>query len=275
MKTQIIADVGANHNGDMQLAKKMIHAAAESGADYVKFQSWRASKLVKLAGVSDEQFARDLEYYKKRELSDEQHKLLLKECEKNGVRFLTTCFDIERVDFLANLGIKEIKVPSPDSGSHKMISLLAKKFDHLIVSTGMSVPADVEKTAGIVKRAGKKLSFMHCVSLYPLAFEKANLARMNWLKRFTPSVGFSDHSVGTELGKIAIAWGASFLEKHFTIDRGLEGKDQRFSALPHELRELADYAKRVELAMGSGAPGMLEEEKSVRVRYVGKWGVNK
>lgn len=264
-RTQIIAEVGANHGGDVELAIKMIEAAALAGADWVKFQSWQAKNLK----PGDPNFDR----HAKAELSDEAHHRLIRACEANQVRFLTTCFDIGRVEFLAGLGLNTIKVASPDLGSHAMIRKLRTCFDHLILSTGMSYDEEIQQTAKLLDKTS--YTFLHCISLYPTPLERVNLARMEWLRQFTPSVGFSDHTLGTAAGKLAIARGAVYLEKHFTLSRELPGKDQAISAEPYEIRELADYAAQVERMMGEPHPGLSEQEMDLRKIYIGKWGDNR
>ena len=189
------------------------------------------------------------------------------------MRFLTTCFDRGRVAFLASLGLKTIKVASPDLTSHTMIKELRAKFDHLIVSTGMSYDEEIKETAALLD--GTSFTFMHCVSLYPTPLEAVNMARMDWLRQFTPLVGFSDHTLGTEAPRLAIARGAAFVEKHFTLSRYLAGKDQKVSCEPHELREIADFAEKVAQWMGTAHPQLSAREEEFRGIYIGKWGNNR
>ena len=265
MRTRIIAEVGANHGGDMGLARDMIAAAAEAGVDFVKFQSWQAETLA----PGDPNFDR----HKKAQLSDDDHVELMEECARCGVEFLTTCFDRGRVEFLAGLGLSTIKVASPDVGSLSMIRELCVRFDHVIVSTGMAPESEVAAAAEVVAAHGGTM--LHCVSLYPTPSQLVNLARMDWLRTLCPSVGFSDHSMGTAAGRLAIARGAAFLEKHFTVDRFLPGKDQAVSGTPHEFRELVAYAEEVEHLMGVARPELTDEEQRLRGIYVGKWGDNR
>lgn len=265
MRTRIIAEAGANHNGDIELAKEMIRVAANCGADYIKFQSWQ-SKNLKLGDPNYER-------HRKSELSDADHLILMEECARSGIQFLTTCFDIGRIEFLASLGLKTIKIASPDCGSAKMISLMKDVFEHLIISTGMSYDQEVEKTAKLLM--GYSYTFLHCVSLYPTPLDKVNIARMDWLRQFTPSVGFSDHTLGTEAAKLAIARGTSFVEKHFTLDRGLPGKDQAISVEPAEIKELVEFAAQTEMMMGMERPTLSADEEKMRQIYIGKWGDNR
>jgi len=265
MRTRIIAEVGANHGGDLGLAFEMIVAAAEAGADFVKFQSWRVDTL-RPGDPARERHA-------PAELSDDDHVKLMEECDRCGIAFLTTCFDHARADFLAGLGLTHIKVASPDVGSSRMLGVLAERFPHLLVSTGMAT--DEEVIAAAETLTGKDFTLLHCVSLYPTPTERVNLARMGWLRTLAPSVGFSDHTMGTAAPKLAIALGAEYVEKHFTIDRGLPGKDQAVSALPFEIREIVACAEAVETMMGTEHPELSEREHEMRGLYIGKWGDNR
>lgn len=265
MRTKIIAEAGSNHAGDIEIAKKMIKVASECGANYIKFQSWQAKNL----RPGDPNYER----HKKAELKDEDHYILIDECKKHGIKFLTSCFDIKRVDFLAGLGLESIKVPSSEFSSLRMIKALKEKFKHLILSTGATTGEEIKETVSILK--GSNFTLLHCVSIYPLPLEKVNLARMNWLREFTSSVGFSDHTLGVEASKIAIAMGANYIEKHFTIDNKLPGKDQAISAMPEILKEICDYSRFVEKLMGNQIYEIYDEEKEVRKNYIGKWGDNR
>ena len=264
MRTKIIAEVGANHGGDLDLAKEMVRVAAAAGCDYVKFQSWQARRLPE----GDPNFER----HSKAELSDDAHRELIDCCRGLGVEFLTTCFDVHRVEFLASLGLRTIKVASPDCSSTRLLRALRDAFPHVIVSTGMTPEEDVIAAAETL--SGHNFTMLHCVSLYPTPTHKVNMARMAWLRTKCPSVGFSDHTMGTPAGRLAIAMGADYLEKHFTSDRNLPGKDQAVSGTPHEFRELRAYADEVELLMGEAHPALSDEEERLRGIYVGKWGDN-
>jgi N,N'-diacetyllegionaminate synthase len=266
-RTQLVAEIGANHAGDMDLAVRMIEAAAKSGASWVKFQSWRAETLRE--GEAHPAY----NWYVQSQLSDDDHRRLIAACQANNVQFLTTCFDLKRVEFLGSLGLSTIKIASPDLTSHTMIKELRRRFDHLIVSTGMSYDAEIEETAALLKDTS--FTFMHCVSMYPTPLEAVNLERMDWLRTFTPSVGFSDHTMGTPAPMLAAARGAAFIEKHFTLSRYLPGRDQAISCEPHEFKQIADYALLVEQMMGQAHPPLSEKEQQLRPPYIGKWGENR
>lgn len=268
--TQLIAEIGANHMGDIRLAEEMIQAAAESGADIVKFQSFRADDLVH----DYPEYATNYNYYKSHELSDDDHHRLIATCTRHGVKFLTTCFSITRIKFLASLPISTIKVASSDLTSARMLTTLKRYFSHIIVSTGMSRPEEIAATARLLN--GHTYTFMHCISLYPTPLANVRMANLQTLRQFTPSVGFSDHTMGTDAAKLAVALGATYIEKHFTIDRNLPGRDQQISALPHEIREIADYITQVRVMMGApNDTAPLPDEIAMRKRYIGRWGDNR
>lgn len=265
-KTEIVADIGSNHMGNIELAEAMIRGAAEIGIDTVKFQSWQARKLRKNFPDYDATYAR----HKKTELSDEAHKHLIEICEEVGVNFLTTCFDTERAEFLASLGLERIKVASPDCANFRLLDVLMDNFKQLIISTGMSTDDEVLRMIEHVR--GHDTVILHCVSLYPTPINSVNLNRMFWLREQGLRVGFSDHSVGTEAAKLAIALGAEIVEKHFTFSRYLPGKDQSMSTTPEEFRELVTWAGLVPEIMGKPRPIPSEEELKLREIYQGKWG---
>ncbi len=267
IRTKVIAEVASNHGGDINIAKKFIRVAASIGVDYIKFQSWQVSKLRK----DDPQY----EWFCRAELSDKAHYELIEECEKYNIKFLTTCFDIERIEFLSNLGLREIKVGSADCASYTMIKLLSEKFDHLIISTGMHYSEEIRKTAEILK--GKKFTFLHCVSLYPTPLDKVNLRRMDWLRQFTPSVGYSDHTIGIEAVKAAIARGASYVEKHFTLGESECPRANPWDATPREFEQVMEFAHKCALILGDSDADfeITEEEAKAREKFIGRFGSNK
>lgn len=263
--TKIVAEVASNHGGDIKLAKEFIRIAAGVGVDYIKFQSWQAAKLRK----DDPQY----EWFKQSELSDDTHYELIEECSRRDINFLTTVFDIERVEFLKRLGLKEIKVASPDLGSYRLLNLLREDFEHIIVSTGMHYKDEIEKAAEILKDTN--FTFLHCTSIYPTPPENVNLKRMQWLKKLTPSVGYSDHSIGVDAVKIAIAQKASYVEKHFCLGRYGPGRVMPWDATPDEMEEIVKYAEMVYTLLGEDTSDLTEEEKKSRQRFVGRFGNNR
>ncbi len=278
MKTTIIAEIASSHNGDVELGKAMIRAAAEAGVDCVKFQSWQAKNIA----LSDP----DKKRYEKLELSDKDHGILKSECEKWQVKFLTTVFDMERIDFLVELGLDTIKVASVDLKHTKLLKALKGKFSHIILSTGMSRPQEVQNAVDVLK--GQRITLLHCVSFYPTPIDKVNLGRMLWLKNFCESVGYSDHLAGPEAAKVAIAMGAEYVEKHFTLSRYLPQIGHQTTVQadakpitthmvadePLVFRDICEYAKFVEMAQGQGRMDMWDEEMLVRQKYTGRLGNN-
>ena len=268
MKTKIIADVSSNHMGDITVAESLIKEAAHAGVDIVKFQSWQADKLRTDFPEYESTFKR----HKKTELSDDDHIRLIEICSKYGVEFLTTCFDSTRMDFLSSLGLKSIKVASPDSMSFGMIGRLMDKFEHVIISTGMTTDSELNKLVKYV--TGKNVTLLHCVSLYPTPIEKVDLKRMLWIQSMGVEAGFSDHSLGVVAGMYAIALGATILEKHITLSKSLPGKDQAMSTTPDEFKTLCDWANSIEQMKGTAQHELSREEEYLRKIYRGKWGDN-
>ena len=272
----VIAEIASSHNGDLELARAMIKAAAEAGVDYVKFQSWQAKN------VKDND--PDKRRYEKLELSDSAHEELIKECKRHRVNFLTSIFDRGRIPFLKSLGLDIIKIPSTYCKSEEMLKECKKNFKTVIVSTGMSHPKEVELAAKMLK--GHDYAFLHCASIYPLPKNKVNLKRMIWLQTLAPKWGLSDHYQGSEASKIAIAMGANFIEKHFTLSRHLPqalhktSDDKKAKPItthliadePWVFKEICDWRDLVVEMMGDGQKEMFSEELLVRKKYSGRLG---
>jgi N,N'-diacetyllegionaminate synthase len=264
MRARIIAEATSSHGGDLVLAREFIHAAAEAGADYIKFQSWRATT------VRDGDPQRD--WFVSAELSDEAHSALIEECQRREIAFLTTCFDVGRVEFLASLGLDAIKVGSPDLTSWAMLAKLRAAFPHVIASVGLATDGEVKAAAEAL--SGGAFSLLHCVSVYPVPPDASNLRRMEWLRQFTPSVGWSDHAVGLDVAKVAIAAGAQLIEKHLCLGRRGPGRVMPWDATPEELAELVRYARDVDRILGVESPPLTAEQLDNRARYIGRFGDN-
>ncbi len=274
-RTKIIAEACANHLGDKKLQEEMIYAASEAGADYLKFQSWKAE-------TNTRGQAEDMRKY---ELSDDDHFRLSDLCKSEGIGFTTTIFDTNRLDFLKDLDLDFIKLASSDCASYDLVDNVSKIFPHVIISTGMTYNSEIKKTSEIVKNNADKLTLLHC--MYPLADNNYNLNRINWLKKFTNSIGLSDHSAGKDLraSKIAISVGSDYIERHFTLDRKIQTKDGKVSINPTELKELVDYSKNPldidywkknhRALFGNKDREMSEKELEFREFYIGRWGNNK
>lgn len=227
---EIIAEIGQNHNGDMELAKELIHAAKENGADVAKFQLYEARAL----------FPRKnnpwFEYNCKTELSRDQLECLAEECSKVGVEFLASVFDVERIGWLENIGVKRYKVASRSISDTHLLSALLQTGKHLLISLGMWMREDFPSIES------KNVEYMYCVSKYPTELGDLHLAKVD----FTKYAGFSDHSIGITAAFAAFARGCRVVEKHFTLNKAMFGPDHGCSMTPEELRLLNAY--RLELA---------------------------
>lgn len=233
----IIAEIGWNHCGDMNLAKKMILAAKENGATYAKFQSWSVNRLK--PGEWDNDGRREI--YEKAELTKEQHIELISYCNENKIEFLSSVFSIEDAKLLVDLNRKSVKIPSFESRNHDLIKYCNENFETVFMSTGTSTLEEIKESISFFSKA--TLYLMHCVSVYPGEYRIANLSKMIELQKIHPLVGYSDHIEGVESAKIAIGEGAILIEKHFTINNELPGRDNKFAILPHQLKNLSDYIK--------------------------------
>ena len=257
----IVAEAGVNHNGDPDLACRMIDVAADAGADAVKFQTFSADRLATpSAPKADYQRAAStggesqLEMLRRLELPRAVYPDLMSRCRRRGVLFMSTPFDEDSANFLDDLGVAVFKVGSGDITNVPLLRHLAGKGRPLIVSTGMSSLADVEAAVcAVVEAGGRDLVLLHCVSNYPAEPADANLRAMHTLElAFGRPVGYSDHTVGCEVALGAVALGASVIEKHFTLDAGLPGPDHRASLEPAGLATLVSGVRTVEAALGHG-----------------------
>jgi len=262
---KVIAEIGWNHCGDMNLAKEMILAAKESGATYAKFQSWSVSKLK--AGDWDSDGRREI--YKKAELTKERHIELIDYCNKVGITFLSSVFSIRDAELLVELGVKEVKIPSFESRNHNLIKFCDDNFDVVFMSTGTS---NLEEIAKSVKDSHKSdFYLLHCVSTYPCDPSMANILRMNSLKLLKLPIGYSDHIQGVESAKVAIGEGAMVIEKHFTTDNDLPGRDNKFAILPNEMKNLTDYISMRDEMFISHGTGYQNSESDSRTNYAGRF----
>jgi N,N'-diacetyllegionaminate synthase len=271
-KTLIIAEAGVNHNGDLALAKKLVEVAAQAGADLVKFQTFKASRLVTAAaqkapyqeactGAEESQYA----MLRRLELSDEAYHVLLKHCRAHGIGFLSTGFDVESVDFLESLGVRLFKVPSGEITNLPYLRHVGAKRGEVILSTGMATLGEVEAAIDVLEQAGTPRSdiiVLHCTTEYPASLEAVNLKAMQSMQTaFQLRVGYSDHTEGIAIALAAVALGACVIEKHFTMDRDLPGPDHRASLEPRELAALVQSIRTVEVALGDGVKRMTAAEE--------------
>jgi len=251
--------------GNMSIATQMIKAAAENGADYAKFQTWSVDRL--RPGEWDDDGRRQI--YEKAELSREDHITLMEVCSVNQIAFLSSVFSTKDAELLRSLGVKEVKIPSFECRNSELISYCDKNFDKIYMSTGTSAWPEIEKSSTLVSNSS--LTLLHCVSSYPGNPEQANIAKIKYLKELCNSVGYSDHIMGVESAKVAIAYGIDVVEKHFTIDKDLPGRDNEFAILPHELKNLKDYATLYEQMHKWHGLDYLGSEKAAREYYTGRF----
>lgn len=269
--TQIIGEISNNHCGNRQLMAAMIEALADVGVDAAKFQSYRAHKLRK----DYPDYEREYEYYRKHQLSEEDHLCLINKCEDCGIEFLTTVFDLDMVDMLARIAVDTVKIASPDANSWKMIGKCLDNFQHLIISTGMHSLTELDDLLNFIGPDRQRVTVLHCVSGYPIQDTQVNISRMEYIKDRGFNYGYSDHTVGTDAGKLAIAQGADVLECHFTLNKYLPGRDQFFAKGVDEMSELVKWNQQVELMTGRLPICLTEHEQASREKYCGRWGQNK
>lgn len=266
----IIAEAGVNHNGSPDTARKLIDAACEAGADAVKFQTFKAENLVcENAGKAEYQRKNtsgeesQLAMLKKLELTEEVHEELIRYCEKKGILFLSTPFDLESLAFLERLNIPLMKIPSGEITNYPYLKAAGQTGKPVILSTGMSTMEEVEAAIRVIRENGSKdITVLHCNTEYPTPYRDVNLSAMVALrKKLGVKTGYSDHSMGIEIPIAAAALGAVIIEKHFTLDREMEGPDHKASLEPDELKKMIQAIRNVEEAMGGGVKEPSESEK--------------
>ena len=264
--TKLIAEIGWNHMGDMKLAKEMISAAKESGADFAKFQTWSVSRLKR--GSWDTDGRREI--YENAELSFDKHIELKEYCDTVGIGFMSSVFSIEDAKLLKNVVTDYVKIPSFESRNSKLISYCKDNFDKLLISTGTSNWNEVREN---VHNLGcDKFVLLHCVSSYPCNLDIVNLPRIDSLKNIGCGIaGFSDHTQGIDTSIIALGYGLEFIEKHFTIDNDLPGRDNKFAILPDDMKRLGEYIKISNKVMDSKGSDFQECELDSRENYTGRF----
>ena len=260
-KVLIIAEAGVNHNGNLDLALKLVDEAKKFGADIIKFQTGVLDRVVS-------KYAPKAEYQKRETGADESQKemgksitlpleafdTIKKHCEEVGIEFLSTPFDVVSIDYLYNLGVRLWKVPSGEITNLPYLRKVAKTGMEIILSTGMSTMDEIRDALTLLKENGAgKITLLHCTTEYPAPLEDVNLKAMLTLKEeFGVDVGYSDHTKGIEVSLAAVAMGASVIEKHFTLDKNMEGPDHKASLEPQEFAELVRCVRNIEMAMGDG-----------------------
>ncbi len=261
MRIMVIAEAGVNHNGDLALAKEMIDAVGETGADIVKFQTFKAENAVsRFAAKADYQALTtgatesQLDMVKKLELLPEWHIELIECCHRAGVQFLSTPFDLQSIDILQDAGMPFWKIPSGEITNLPYLLKIAQTGKPVILSTGMCTLEEVRTTVEILKSNGAgAITVLHCTTEYPAPYADVNLRAMDTIRReLSVDVGYSDHTLGIEVPIAAVAMGATVIEKHFTLDKTMEGPDHRASLEPDEFRAMVRAIRNIEAAMGDG-----------------------
>ncbi len=268
----VIAEAGVNHNGDLSLAKKLVRAAKQAGADAVKFQTFKAERLVtrdapkadyqiRTTGGTESQYA----MLKRLELSESDHRVLMTLCVELDILFLSTPFDELSADLLDKLGVTAFKLPSGEVTNLPFLSHVARKRKPVLLSTGMSSLAEVKQAVAAIRKHNKHLVLLHCVSNYPAAPADVNLRAMITMDRaFRVPVGYSDHTMGLGVALAAVALGARVIEKHLTLDRSLRGPDHQASLEPDEFKALVEGIRTVEAALGNGRKEPAASEAATR-----------
>lgn len=271
--TVIIAEAGVNHNGSIEMAKKLVDAATEAGADYVKFQTFKSANLVlKNARAANyqrknmqENALSQYQMLKTLELTYEDHVKLIEYASSQGIKFLSTAFDLESVQLLAEFHLGLWKIPSGEITNYPYLRLIARQHEPVILSTGMSTMEEIEEAVQVLLDNGLSLdhlTILHCNTEYPTPMCDVNLRAMNTIASvFHTQVGYSDHTLGIEIPIAAVALGASVIEKHFTLDRSLQGPDHKASLEPKELKRMVTAIRNVEAALGNPEKMVTESEE--------------
>ncbi|MFH0772044.1 MAG: N-acetylneuraminate synthase [Candidatus Omnitrophota bacterium] len=258
-ETFIIAEAGVNHNGDIALAKELIDAARESGADAVKFQNFKAERTISRYAIkagyqknSKGDRETQLAMLKKLELRDEDYFCLFEYAGRKKILFLSTPKDIPGARLLQEMGIAAYKIGSSEINNFEFLKFIASLSRPVILSTGMSTLSEVRQAVEVIRaESDSPLALLHCVSQYPCPVNKVNLRAMLVLeKAFHTPVGYSDHTLGIEVALAAVALGAKIIEKHFTLDKGMKGPDHKISATPEEFKEMVSFIRNVEKSLG-------------------------
>ena len=283
LNTFIIAEAGVNHNGNIETAKKLVDVAVEAGSNAVKFQTFKAEKMIsKFAQKAEYQYKTtdknetQLEMVKRLELDTNAHKELIGYCREKGIMFLSSPFDLESIELLNKLDLEMFKIPSGEITNLPYLRKIGSLKSDIIISTGMADLQEVGQALDILVESGTSkdnITVLHCNTEYPTPFEDVNLLAMNTIKEaFNVNVGYSDHTIGIEVSIAAVVLGASVIEKHFTLNRNMEGPDHKASLEPHELKAMVKAIRNIEKALGYGikrpSPSELKNKHVVRKSIV-------
>ncbi len=274
-RTLIIAEAGVNHNGDLDLARKLIDAAASAGADLVKFQTFSAERLITRSAKKAEyqtlttgEQESQYEMLRRLELDEEAHRELIAHCALRNIEFFSTGFDIKSVDLLKSLGQDRFKIPSGEITNLPYLRHIGRYGAPVILSSGMATMGEIEAAVDVLEKAGTArglMTVLHCTTDYPAPMADVNLLAMRSIQAaFGVAVGYSDHTLGTEVAIAAVALGASVIEKHFTLDRNMQGPDHRASLEPGELQSMVAAIRNIETALGDGIKRLTPSESKNR-----------
>jgi len=273
MKVEVIAEAGVNHNGDIDIAKKMIEVAADSGADFVKFQTFKADLLATSQApkatyqkTENLKIESQLEMLRKLELSRDTHLELIEHCQKSNIEFLSTGFDIGSITMLIEMGINIIKIPSGEITNFPLLEFIGRQGKRVLLSTGMSNSTEIAAAIEVLSSSGtgrNQITVLHCTTAYPAPVSDVNLnAILTIRNEFSIATGYSDHTLGIDIPIAAVALGATVIEKHFTLDRSLPGPDHKASLEPAELKEMITSIRNIEAAKGDGIKRAMPSEIS-------------
>jgi len=263
--TKLIAEIGWNHMGDMKLATQMIDEAKNNGADFVKFQTWSVDRLKN--GSWDDDGRKQI--YEEAELTLDKHKILKEYCNQIGITFFSSAFSIKDATMLAKIETDYVKIASTESRNYELLEYVNDVFDNVIISVGTTTFDEVKKIFDYVDK--DKLTLMHCVSSYPCKFGDSNLPKITKLKELTDDVGYSDHTAGVFSSMASLEYGVTMIEKHFTIDNELPGRDNKFAILPSELKTLKNYIDLRKIMTVDKGVDFQECEMDARENYSGRW----
>ena len=303
-KKTIIVETCQNHKGDLKILEEMIWEAADAGADYIKIQSMQAEDLTKrerfekgiiesnIVKAIKRPYKEEYERLKPMDLNEDAHLWFIEKCKEAKIKPLTTIFSFSRLKFLSSLDWDSIKIASYDCASYPLLEELKNNFKHLFISTGATYDKEIKKAAEILK--GHSFSFLHCVTIYPTPLNEVHLNRINWLKQFTNSVGFSDHSLverdGIKASIAALYFGADIIERHYTVLPGDQIKDGPVSIDKKQLKEIVDFSrlpkedqknyikdnvKEFETMLGDETRELSENELLNRDYYKGRFAAKK
>lgn len=269
----VIAEAGVNHNGSLDLAKQLVDKAAEAGADFVKFQTFKSEKLVSKFAKQAEYQQRNigkkddgqLAMLKRLELSPDDHEELISYCHQKGIRFFSTAFDMDSIEYLHSLDMGLWKIPSGEITNYPYLRKIARYHEPVILSTGMCELSDIGCALHVLLQFGlrkEQITVLHCNTEYPTPFRDVNLKAMLEIgEMFGVKTGYSDHTQGIEVPVAAVALGATVIEKHFTLDRNMEGPDHKASLEPDELKAMVFAIRNIEQALGTGHKKITTSER--------------